>query len=147
MERSMRCQHGLWPAGVEDGRIEEGKDSSGVGAQGEAKRPVKSFEKCRGQGHQLVGKAGRRGRACPSLLEAFGVHRAAHSPPQLKAVCSLPCLAVVPQTEWLCCWVSAGAGEQLGASGLPGRSLSPQNALLGPPSHEPFISCVSSDSH
>lgn len=29
--------------------------------------------------------------------------------------------------------MSAGAGEQPGACGLPGRGLSPQNALLGPP--------------
>lgn len=83
----------LWNTGLQgaqDGRVERQKDSSGLRAEGEAKRPGTTR-----QGHQVVGKEGRNGKACPSLLEAFGVHRATHSPPQLKMLCSLPGLAVV----------------------------------------------------
>ena len=59
---------------------------------------------------------------------------------------ALPCCGF-PRQKWLCYWASTGAWKQLWVCGLPGCSLSPLNASLGPLGPEPFISCVSSDSH
>lgn len=59
---------------------------------------------------------------------------------------ALPCCGFLRQ-KWLCYWVSTGAWKQLWVCGLPGCRLSPLNASLGPLGPEPFISCVSSDSH
>lgn len=48
------------------------------------------------------GQEGRKGKACPSLLEAARVHRATSSPPQLKAFYCLPCSCGFSGQKRLC---------------------------------------------
>lgn len=92
------------------------------------------------------GQAGRKGKACPSLLEASRVHRATGSPPQLKASTACLALVVSPDRSGFVMGEHRGR-KQLWVCGLPGCSRSPLNASLGPLCLQPFICRVSSDSH
>lgn len=134
--------------GAQDGTAKRQKDAQGPEQKEEPRAQQCLLRSQKERGHGLVGKEGRRGKACPGLLEAFGVHGAAHSPPQLKAVCSLSCLTVVftDRSGFVPGW-APGPYKQLWVCGLPGRSLSVLNASQGPLGPEPFISRVSSDSH
>lgn len=57
------------------------------------------------------GQEGRKGKACPSLLEASRVHRATSSPPQLKAFYCCPCSCGFSRQKWLCYGGARGPGS------------------------------------
>lgn len=60
--------------GAQGGTAKRQKDGSGPRTEGKAKRrtmPVEKPARAKERGRQLVGKEERRGKACPSLLEAF----------------------------------------------------------------------------
>lgn len=57
------------------------------------------------------GQEGRKGKACPSLLEAARVHRATSSPPQLKAFYCLPCSCGFSRQKRLCYGGAWGPGS------------------------------------
>lgn len=57
------------------------------------------------------GQEGRKGKACPSLLEASRVHRATSSPPQLKAFYGLPCSCGFSRQKLLCYGGARGPGS------------------------------------
>lgn len=81
--------------GTQGGTAKRQKDGSGPQAEGKAKRLTMPVEKPQRARPRVGGQRREERETCPSLLEAFGVHGATHSPPQLKAFCSLPCLTVV----------------------------------------------------
>ena len=82
-----------WDTGLQVLRIEEQRGRKTAQDLEEREKP-KDLQ-CYKARPSKSGQRREEQKSCPSLLEASGVHRAAHSPPQLKTLCSLPGLAVV----------------------------------------------------
>lgn len=138
-----------WDTGLQnaqDGSKEAERYSSRPRAEEEAKRPTMPDEKPWKQGHWWAKKEEKE--SMPQPAEGIWSSQGGSFAPPIKGFL-LPALprCGFPRQKWLCYWVSTGAWKQLWVCGLPGCSLSPLNASLGPLGPKPFISRVSSDSH